>query len=88
MFFVASTFYFTIVARAIQQLFPAFSYRWTVMVLIVMVMIGSMLFPNGIIAHVMFTNIRRWLIIPAIIYPLTVYLIAVLRGIRGRQNEA
>lgn len=87
MFFVATSFYFSIVARALRQQFPVFNYRWTVAVLIILVMTGTMLFPDAITAHTMFTLFRRWLMLPAAVYPLIVYVIALLRGKKGCSNE-
>lgn len=83
MFFVATSFYFAAVARSLQQQFPVFNYHWIVVVLLILVMIGVMLFPNGTIAHAIFTMVRRWLMLPAAVYPLIVYLIAVIRGKKG-----
>lgn len=87
MFFVAVSFYFSIVARALRQHFPVLSYRWTVMTLLTLVFIGTLLFPNAITAHAMFTLFRRWLMLPASLYPLIVYVVALFRGKGGRSDE-
>lgn len=83
MFFVSTSFYFAIVARSLQQQFPVLNYRWTVVGLLILVLIGILSFPNGLIAHSVFTVLRRWLILPAGVYPLIVYTVAVIRGKRG-----
>jgi spore germination protein (amino acid permease) len=83
MFFVAVSFYFSAVARGLRQQFPAFNYRWTVVVLLVLVFTGTMLFPDAVTAHYMFTLFRRWLMLPVSVYPLIIYLIALLRGKKG-----
>jgi spore germination protein (amino acid permease) len=87
MFLVATSFYFSIVARALRQQFPAWSYQWTVAILLILVFIGTLLFPNAFTAHTMFTLFRRWLMLPVCIYPLIVYLTAILRGKEGRPDE-
>lgn len=88
MFFVATSFYFSAVARSLGQQFPAFNYRWTVVVLLCLVMTGTLLFPDAITAHTMFTIFRRWLMLPVFVYPFIVYLTALLRGKKGEcQNE-
>jgi hypothetical protein len=83
MFFTSTSFYFSAVARSLRQQFPAFNYRWTVAVLLILVMAGTMLFPDAITAHTMFTLFRRWLMLPVFVYPWAVYLIALLRGKKG-----
>jgi spore germination protein len=83
MFFVAVSFYFAVVARSLRQQLPAFNYRWTVLVLLVLVFAGTMLFPDAITAHTMFTLFRRWLMLPVFVYPWIVYLTALLRGKKG-----
>jgi spore germination protein (amino acid permease) len=87
MFFVATSFYFAVVARSLRQQFPAFHYRWTVIVLLLLVMTGTMLFPDAITAHTMFTRFRSWLMLPVFVYPFAVYLAALLRGKKGSHDE-
>jgi spore germination protein len=86
MFCVATSFYFSAVARSLGQQFPAFNYRWTVLVLLILVMAGTLLFPDAITAHNLFTLCRRWLMLPVFVYPFTVYLIALLRGKKGESR--
>lgn len=86
MFFVATSFYFVIIARSLQQQFPKFSYRWTVSAILILVAIGALLFPNAVFSHSIFTFLRRWLIVPVALYPLIVYLTAVLRRQKGCQR--
>ena len=83
MFFVATSFYFSAVARSLGQQFPVFNYRWTVIVLLVLVFTGTMLFPDAVTAHYMFTMFHRWLMLPVFVYPFAVYLIALIRGKKG-----
>jgi spore germination protein len=83
MFFAATSFYFSAVARSLGKQFPAFNYRWTVAGLLILVLAGTLLFPDAVTAHTMFTIFRRWLALPVFIYLWAVYLIALLRGKKG-----
>ncbi|HEX3046410.1 MAG TPA: endospore germination permease [Bacillota bacterium] len=82
-FFAKTVFYFYIAASGLKIQFPALKYRWTVVVLLIIVGCAGMLFPNTIIAHQVFSDIRPWLMIPVIVYPILVNLVAVFRGKRG-----
>jgi len=84
MFFVAVSFYFSVVARSLGRQFPGFNYRWTVAVLVLLVLAGTLLFPDAITAHALFTLFRRWLMLPVFVYPWIVYLVALLRGVKGK----
>lgn len=88
MFFVAASFYFSVVARALCQQFTALNYRWTVPALLLLVFVGTMSFPNAITAHTMFTLFRRWLMLPVSIYPLLVYVAAIFRRKEYCPDEA
>jgi len=83
MFLVATSFYFSAVARSLCQQFPVFNYRLTALALLVLVFIGTMLFPDAITAHSIFTLFRRWLMLPVFVYPFIVYLMALIRGKKG-----
>ncbi|HEX3046750.1 MAG TPA: GerAB/ArcD/ProY family transporter [Bacillota bacterium] len=84
MFFSATSFYFSAVARSLGQHFPVLHYRWIIAGLLVLVFTGTMLFPDAITAHNMFTLYRRWLALPVSVYPWFVYLIALIRGKKGK----
>ncbi|HEX3048752.1 MAG TPA: GerAB/ArcD/ProY family transporter [Bacillota bacterium] len=84
MFFTATSFYFSAVARSLGRQFPALNYRWIVAVLLVIVLTGTLLFPDAITAHNMFTLLRRWLALPVFVYPWFVYLVALLRRKKGK----
>jgi spore germination protein len=87
-FFATKAFYAYIVTSGSKQQFPVFKYRWiAVAILLLMGVIGLYIHSN-IAVHQLFTQTRPWLMIPVTIYPLLVYIIALLRGKRGNSVEA
>ena len=89
MFFVGVAFYFSIIAKSIQQQCSVFHYRPTCIVLIILVGVAVLFFfPNDFVSHTVFTVLRRWLILPVTVYPLFVYLMSILKGKREQPNEA
>ena len=85
-FFSTKALYFYILGSGLKNQFPRLNYRWTVIVLLVLVGCGAMLFPNSIVVREAFTWVRPWLMIPVSGYPFLVYLIAVIRRKRGYQG--
>ncbi|HOJ77709.1 MAG TPA: endospore germination permease [Bacillota bacterium] len=85
-FIVGGGFYMYIVANGLQQLFPRLNYKLLVLTLLVIVGIGGLIFPNAVLVGYLFEMIRRFSIIPAIGYPVLIYIIAVIRG-KGRKNS-
>lgn len=86
-FFSTKTLYFYIIGNGLKTIFPKLKYRWVVFGLLILVGGGAMFFPNSIVVRKAFIWVRPWLMIPATFYPFLVYLIAVMRGKRGKQNE-
>ena len=61
MFFVAVAFYLVIIGDGIKAQFPRLNYAFVILGLLIMVGIGSLLFPNSIAVHQTFKNWRQTL---------------------------
>ncbi len=87
-FFATTAFYIYIVTSGSKQQFPALKYRWIAIVILVLVGVIGLSIHSDIAVHQLFTQTRPWLMIPVTVYPLLVYIIALLRGKRGNRVEA
>ncbi|HEX2953527.1 MAG TPA: GerAB/ArcD/ProY family transporter [Bacillota bacterium] len=88
-FFATMTLVVYTLGSGLKSQIRALNYRWTVVGVLAVAGVGAMLFPNSIVVREAFTAIRPWLMLPVTVYPILVYLVAVMRGIRGGlQNEA
>ena len=87
LFFVAAAFIFSVVAKGLRQQFSFLDYRWTCLGLLLLVGTAVLLFPNDFISRTVFTEYRRWLVLPVTVYPLLVYIVSVIRRKRAMPNE-
>jgi spore germination protein len=85
-FFVACAFYLYLTTKGLTRQFPIFKYRWTLLTLLMVIGVGALAFPNTPWVHARFTQIRQWAVLPWTVYPLVVYLVAVLRKVGGRPD--
>ncbi len=84
MFIIGTSFFFYIIASGLKEHFPVLNYRFTTIASLILVGAGGfILFPNIYRLNSVFIGLRQIAIIPVIVYPLLVYLIALLRGKRG-----
>lgn len=86
-FFGANTLNVYIVAGGLRMQFPKLKYSWTVIFLLLVTGVAAMLFSNAILVREVFIIARPWLMVPVTVYPLFVYLVAVIRRKRGRHSE-
>lgn len=87
MFIVGTAFYFSLIAGGLKEQFPVLNYRYTVIILLILVGGGGfLLFPNIYRLNMAFTALRHVAIFPVILYPLLVYIIALIRGIGVKQK--
>lgn len=83
MFLIATSFYFYIIANSLREhFFRGLNYQWTVIVLLLFVGVGGLLFPNSMTVTQSFIFLRRWAIIPIVSYPLLIYLVSAIRGVK------
>jgi len=87
LFFVATAFLFSVVAKGLRQQLPFLDYQWTCIGLLLLVGTAVLLFPNDFISRTIFTEYRRWLILPVAVYPLLVYIVSIIRGKKALSNE-
>jgi spore germination protein (amino acid permease) len=87
MFFAAAAFFFYILAAGLKQQFSFLNYRWTVTGLLIFTFITGLMFPNLSSNMRILMGYRRWALIPVMVYPLLVYLAALVRGYRGCGHE-
>src|SRR5690554_3506823 len=87
LFFVAVAFLFSVVAKSLRQQFSFLDYRWTCIGLLLLVGTAVLLFPDDFISRTVFTEYRRWLVLPVTVYPLFVYIVSLIRGKRALPNE-
>jgi len=87
LFFVATAFLFSVVAKGLRQQLPFLDYQWTCIGLLLLVGTAVLLFPNDFISRTVFTEYRRWLILPVTVYPLLVYIVSIIRGKKALSNE-
>ncbi|HYH04592.1 MAG TPA: GerAB/ArcD/ProY family transporter, partial [Bacillota bacterium] len=83
-FFVACAFYIYLVAQSLTLQFPIFKYRWTVIVVLLIIGACGLLLPNAPLVHAWFTSLRIWAMVPWVGYPVIVYFTAVLRKVGDR----
>lgn len=81
-FLIAGSFYFSIIAGGLKQQYSKLNFGGTVIGLLVIVGFLDMLIPNGAVVNQIFDLVRHWIFLPVVIYPLMIYIIALLRGIR------
>lgn len=82
LFLIPATLFFTSIAGGLQQQFPKLNFRWTVLGLLVLVGTFGLLIPNGATVNRLFDLFRYWIFVPVTAYPLLIYLIALLRGMK------
>jgi hypothetical protein len=87
LFLIAGSLYFAAIAGGLKQQFPKLNFQWTVIGLLVLVGAFGLLIPNGVTANWFFDLLRRWIFLPVVAYPLLVYIVALLRGIREDGNS-
>jgi spore germination protein len=82
LFLIAGSYYFTIIAGGLKQQFPKLNFRWTVIGLLILVGSFGLLIPNGAVVNWIFDLVRHWIFLPVVVYPLIIFLIALVRGVR------
>lgn len=82
LFLIAGSYYFTIIAGGLKQQFPKLNFGWTVIGLLVLVGTLGLLIPNSAVLNWIFDLLRHWIFLPVVVYPLVIYLIALVRGVR------
>ncbi len=84
MFLIGTSYYFTFLAAGLKQQFPILNYQYTILGLLILVGVGGLIiFPNVYRLNPAFTFLRRYAILPVVVYPLIIYLISWLRGLKG-----
>ena len=80
--------YFFIIAQGLKQIFSPLNYKWTVVAVLFLVGVLVLLFPSAFVNMAMFDIIRHWAILPVTVYPLVIYFVAQIRGIKGATDAA
>jgi spore germination protein len=82
LFLIAGSSYFTVIAGGLKQQFPKLNFRWTVIGLLVCVGGLGLLIPNAAAVNWIFDRVRRWFFLPVVIYPLVIYIVTLVRGMK------
>jgi spore germination protein (amino acid permease) len=82
LFLIAGSLYFTVIAGGLKQQFPKLNYRWTVIGELVLVGGLGLLIPNGVTVNWIFDQVRHWIFLPVVVYPLLIYIVSVIREVR------
>lgn len=82
LFLITGSFYFSVIAGGLKQQFPKLNFGWTVIGVLVLVGGIGLIIPNGAVVNWIFDLVRHWIFLPVAVYPLLIYLVAMIRGIR------
>ncbi len=82
MFLVATAFFFSLLGNGITQICSKLNYPIVILVLLLLVGGSALLFPNSSTVTRWFADFRQWSMLPVVGYPLLIYFMALIRGIR------
>lgn len=81
-FFVGAGFYTHVVVKGMQTFFPGLRYRWAAAAALLAVWVIGLFFPNTVMVQSTFQLFRRWSALPVFAYPLFVFVVCWIRGVR------